>query len=237
MEVEYVGKCLLLNIDGKKILVIGDLHLGYSESLRRSGALIPGDSFKEVVRELGKIMEKTGNVNEIVLLGDLKHEFGGISNAEWREIKELLDYLKKKGKVIIVKGNHDKITEVITKQKGLGLVDYYIIDGVAFVHGDRKLEESEIYDKKIKYWVIGHGHPAIKITDNVKEEKYKCFLVGKYKKKDVIIVPSFFDVNLGSDPRDFDLGLAWKFDLMRFVVRVIEGLDVLNFGELGKLNY
>jgi len=31
--------------------------------------------------------------------------------------------------------------------------------------------------------------------------------------------------------------LAWKFDLMRFVVRVIEGLDVLNFGELGKLNY
>ena len=36
-KIEYVGKCLLVTIMGKRILVVGDLHLGYEEALQRAG--------------------------------------------------------------------------------------------------------------------------------------------------------------------------------------------------------
>jgi len=37
---------------------------------------------------------------------------------------------------------------------------------------------------KIKTIVIGHEHPAITIKEYPRDEKYKCFLIGNYKKKD-----------------------------------------------------
>ena len=103
-----------------------------------------------------------------------------------------------------------------------------------FLHGDRDFKE--VYDKKIKYWVVGHGHPAVRLSDGMKVEKYKCFLVGCFRKKKVIIVPSFFVGNEGSDPRENDLGLAWNFDLKSFNVVVVgENLEVFDFGKLRRL--
>jgi metallophosphoesterase superfamily enzyme len=70
----------------------------------------------------------------------------------------------------------------------------------------------------------------------VKEEKYKCFLEGKWRKRKIIIVPSFAEHREGSDPRDFSLNLAWDFDVERFRVWIIGGQEeVLDFGVLGKL--
>lgn len=240
-KINYVGKCVLVeqeNKEGKhrkKILAIGDLHLGYGENMRMSGIMIPDRSYEDVVKDIDRIMNYIGRVDEVILLGDIKHEFGRILDSEWREIKNFIDHLKEKcNKIIIVKGNHDKITEIVTKERGLNIVDDYILNDIAFVHGDRDF--PEIYDKNIKYWIMGHGHPAIRISDNVKEEKYKCFLTGKYKGKEIIILPSFFSMNEGTDVRDFDLGMAWPFDLMRFNVKVVgENLEVLDFGTLRKI--
>lgn len=240
MKIDYIGRCLVVESkEGKKILVIGDLHFGYGESMRRSGIMIPDKIYEEVLDEMNAIFVRAGRIDEVVLLGDLKHEFGKILDAEWREIKKFIDYLKgkigKAGKIIIIKGNHDKITEVVTEQKDLELKDYYIFNDVAFVHGDKKLEGSDIYNKDIKYWIMGHGHPAVKISDGVKEEKYKCFLVGKWRGREIVIVPSFFDVNEGTDARDFDLGLAWDFNLFEFRAKVIAELIVLDFGKLKEI--
>ncbi|OIO80388.1 hypothetical protein AUJ84_03730 [Candidatus Pacearchaeota archaeon CG1_02_32_132] len=247
MKINYIGKCLLIENAGKRILVIGDLHLGYGESLRESGVFMPGDLYSDIVKEMDNVFGVVEKVDEVVLLGDLKHEFGKIMRSEWKEVSDFLDYLNEKlngdgkenvkmsRKIIIVKGNHDVITGIVTAKKGIEVVDYYIMDGVAFVHGDKDF--AEIYDKKVKYWIMGHGHPAVRISDGVKEEKYKCFLVGKWKGKEIVVVPSFFSVNEGSDPRDFDLGLAWNFDLSKFNVVVVgeEKLSVLDFGKLGKI--
>ncbi len=234
MKINYIGKCLLIE-NGKRVLVIGDLHLGYVDGMRKNGVLVPGNLFKDVVRELDLVFDFVGRVDEVVLLGDVKHEFAGISEGEWREVKGLLDYLNGKcNNIIIVKGNHDKITNVVSEKKGIKIVDYYIQGVVAFVHGDRDF--PKINGEDVKYWVMGHGHPAVRITDGVKEEKYKCFLSGSWKGKKVIIVPSFFDVNSGTDARDYDLGMAWDFKLGGFNVMIVgEKLEVLNFGKLGKL--
>ena len=106
---------------------------------------------------------------------------------------------------------------------------------------------------------MGHGHPAVSLSEGVKKEKYKCFLVGKYSKagngkRDVIIVLSFFPLVEGTDPRDvanrssqtfgsrgepsgFDMGFAWKFNLNNFDVKFVgKGLEVLDFGRLSDIN-
>jgi putative SbcD/Mre11-related phosphoesterase len=179
-------------------------------------------------------------IDKIILLGDLKHEFGRISRDEWKEVLELIDYLKKKcNEIIIVKGNHDVVLESVTGKKGISVVDYFVFRDFVFLHGDKDFEKSKIYDKKIKRWIVGHGHPAITLEEKrgIKKEKYKCFLVGKFKGKEIIIVPSFFPITGGSDPRDYDLNMAWNFNLNKFNVKIVgENLETFDFGKLGKLN-
>jgi len=182
-------------------------------------------------------------VDEIVLLGDVKHVFGSVLGQEWGDILKLIDYFIKKmkigGKIIITKGNHDAILEPITKKReNVELVDYYIIDNILFLHGDKDYEE--IWDDKIKWIIMGHVHPAIIIRerDGVKEEKYKCFLSGKYEGKEWIIVPSFAEHSEGIDVRDRDgIKMPWKIDLLKFNVAVVDPLDLetRDFGKLEKL--
>jgi len=238
MGLEYVGKTLLVKGDGKRILAVGDLHLGFEEALNRSGVFVSRKMFEEMIEYLDRVFEKIENVDEVVLLGDVKHVFGGVLGQEWKDVSGLLDYLNKKSKrVVIVKGNHDKIIEPIARKKDIEVKDYHIVGDVCFLHGDRDFVEN--YGKKIKTWVVGHGHPAVKISEpgGAKIEKFKCFLVGKFKGKSVVVVPSFFDYNVGSDPRENELGFVWDFNFDNFEVKVVqdETLDILSFGKLKKL--
>ena len=74
----------------EKILVLGDLHIGYEEYLNEQGVFLPRLQFKEIMKDLEKVFKITGRVNEIIVLGDLKHEFGSISCQEWKEVREVL---------------------------------------------------------------------------------------------------------------------------------------------------
>ena len=243
MGVEFVGKSLLLEIEGiktkkkKRILVISDLHLGYEGSVRREGVFLPMGAYEETINDMNKIFEKIGKVDMVVILGDLKHEIGAILEEEWKEVLDFIDYLSKNtAEIIIVKGNHDVMVQFIIKARKVKVVDNFIYNGLAFLHGDRDFKE--IYNEKIKTWVMGHLHPAINLKDKigVKEEKYKCFLIGRYKGKKIIILPSFFPLNEGSDPRHSNLKIPWKFKFGSFNVKSIgENLEVLDFGRLGKL--
>jgi metallophosphoesterase superfamily enzyme len=86
-------------------------------------------------------------------------------------------------------------------------------------------------------WVVGHGHPAVVVSDGVKRERFKCFLEGTFERKRVILVPSFIAHSPGTDPRDHGLGLAWNFKLENFNVHVVsDGTSVFSFGKLKDLN-
>ena len=235
VDIEYMGKCLLIRQMEKNTIVVGDLHLGYEEALNKAGIFVSRKMFVEMIEYFDKFFDRVGKVEEIVLLGDVKHDFGSILRQEWEDTLNLVKYFKQKSKkVIIIKGNHDKIVEQLAKKGDVKVVDYYIDGEICFIHGERDFEE--IHNKKIKYWILGHGHPAVVLKDGVKEEKYKCFLSGKYEGKEIVIVPSFIEHNEGSDPREHDLGLAWNFQLEKFKVRVIgENLQVFEFGNLRKL--
>ncbi|MBX4196501.1 metallophosphoesterase [Candidatus Pacearchaeota archaeon] len=230
--IHYRGKCLYIEEKGKKILAVGDLHLGYEEALNKHGVFVLRTQFKEMLSELERIFEGLGMVDKVVLLGDVKHEFGAILKQERTDLLKLLDYLKEHAReVIIVRGNHDAVLEFIARDRGIKILDFYISDGYCFLHGDKDFEE--IHDRKITHWIVGHVHPAITLTEGVKSEKYKCFLEGEYKGRTVIVVPSFLDINEGSDPREGTIPLAWDISFSRFRVKVVgEDLSVLDFGRL-----
>lgn len=228
LKVNYIGKTLLLESGGERVLAIGDLHLGYGESLGLGGMVLPSGGLGDILSGLEKVFDKVGQVDKIILLGDLKHEFGKILKEERVGVLKVIGFLEEKcEKLVIIKGNHDVLMKFIFDRP---VVDYFLWKGIMFLHGDKDF--PEIWGRDVKMWVVGHGHPGVRISDGVKEEKYKCFLVGKFKGRKVVVVPSFFDVNEGSDPRDFDLGLAWDFNFLDFDVWVVGELDVLGFGKL-----
>ncbi len=231
--IEFIGKSLLVD---KKILVLSDLHLGYGGALENSGVMIPVDVYNEIFRELEEIFGYVKKVKMVVLLGDVKHDMGKILRKEWVEIVKLFDYLKEKcQKIIIVKGNHDNVIEPLIGNRNILLKDVFLWKKYAFFHGNKDFEE--IYDAKVNIWILGHLHPAVTLVSGVKSERYKCFLDGKYKGKRIIIMPSFFPFNVGTDLRYHGLSCPWDFNIGSFIVRVVgENLKVLDFRKLKNIS-
>lgn len=255
---------LALYVDN--ILIIADVHLGYEEALNKQGVLIPRFQFKEVIKRLEKIFSilKQKKVDKVIINGDVKHEFGTISEQEWRHTLQLLDFLAKHcNEVILIKGNHDKILGPIAKKRNVKVVDYYIIKNkksieslkksnnkksglsvllkkghknqkILVIHGD-KLPDSKLLGD-IDAIVIGHEHPAVSISDFPRVELVKCFLKGKYKRKDLIVLPSFNLVSEGTDIlKERLLSPFLKQRLDEFEVIVIAD-KAYNFGKVKDLN-
>jgi len=191
---KIVGVSLFL--DNPRILIISDLHLGQEESMRDAGFLFPQNQFKELFQNIKQIIKQT-SPKTIVINGDLKHEFRKISREEWKQISELLLFLKSKAEVILIKGNHDKILEPLAKSTKVQLIEHFIYKDIYVCHGDKIPKDTDF--KKAKCVIIGHEHPAIALKDGVRVEKYKCFLKGTYERKTLIVLPAFNPLTEGTD--------------------------------------
>jgi len=207
----------------EKILIISDLHIGYEEALNKQGFLIPRFQFEDTLKRLKKILKKI-QADTIVINGDLKHEFGSISKQEWNEVLGLVDFLKNY-RVILVKGNHDNILKPMAEKGNMEIVERFDTEDISVVHGDK------ILDKLNKVIIIGHEHPAISFSSRP-DEKYKCFLKGKWKKHELIVMPSFLLISEGTDiTKEKLLSPYLKQDLSSFRVYVVED-KVYDFGTL-----
>jgi len=222
-------KDLCLYLTKEKVLVIGDVHIGQEEALNKAGLMIPRFAFSDMKKRLGKILEGL-DVNEIVIIGDLKHEFGTISQTEWSQTIEFLEILEKKcNKIVLVRGNHDTILGPIAKKRNLSLRDFYKVGDVLLCHGDKIVKED------CKVIVIGHEHPAVGLKEGSRVETFKCFLKGKYDGKRLIVIPSFNFVTIGSDLlKEEVLSPYLDQDLQRFEVFIVSD-KVYDFGRLGDL--
>ncbi len=189
-----------LYLEKEKTLVIADLHLGYEEMLNKQGILIPRTNFREIKKKLSAMLKGLPPLNKIVIDGDLKHEFGNISKQEWREVIEIVQFLSRKCKeLVLIKGNHDTILGPLAKWEKLEIKDYLYIttNSVLVLHG-HKLSNSKNF-KKAKTLVIGHEHPAVSLREGVRSELYKCFLKGKFNGKNLVVLPSLNQVSVGTN--------------------------------------
>ncbi|MFH0870217.1 MAG: metallophosphoesterase [archaeon] len=231
-NIRIVGLALFL--EKERTLVVGDLHIGYEEALNRGGLLVPRVYFKEMMQNLEKIMREV-KPELIVLLGDVKHEFGTISRQEWKDALSLLDYLTAKTRVVILKGNHDKILGPIARRKEVELRESLSIGDVLLCHGDKLMPVKSAVFKKAKTMIIGHEHPAIGIRDSARIERYKCFLRGKYGRKNLIVVPSFNFVTEGTDVLQEKLLSPFLKNLDDFEAFVVAD-KTYAFGKIGKMS-
>lgn len=233
----FVGKTLFFIKE--RVLVVGDLHLGYEKALYSRGLEVPLKQLEETKIELEKtithIKAKFGKPEWIIFLGDVKHSFSFIGE-EKKSLNDIFNFLKKhfeESKIIFIRGNHEK------NYKDPRFLDYFILKDMAFVHGNK--EFLEIYDKAINIIVMGHLHPTVTLRDKmkIKTEKYKCFLVGRYKKKDFMVVPSFLGITEGVSANEFedkgyDYSIVPNKELGEFEVFVASelGEEALGFGKL-----
>lgn len=241
IKIEFLEDCLIIY---KEILVVSDIHIGYEDQIY--GKNISNEQYKETIDKFEEIFKnldkKKIKIKQIVILGDLKHEFGIISDKEWKESLDLIDYLNKKikinkkfkEKIVLIKGNHDTILGPIAKKRELEILNYYKYKNICFIHGHLKYEN---YLDNIKYLFLGHLHPSIVISDKYKKEKFKCFLKGKWENKEVMVLPSFCPISFGYDLREINKEYNKNKDFFIIPNKILGKLKVIIYNKLYKKEY
>jgi hypothetical protein len=224
---------LALWLPKQKVLAVSDFHIGYEDSLNARGILLPRHQFKDTKERLQKIFASLETKpKKIIITGDLKYEFGTVNRGERFGLTDLLRFLAKNcDKLIVLKGNHDKILDFLQNEK-LKIMSKLTLGNIFFAHGD-----IIVNDIKAKTIIVGHAHPAIKLSDGLVAEKVKCFLKGKWKNKTLIVLPSFNLVTEGTDVLS-EKGLSPYVNSAKNleVWAIPEFNEILYFGKLKHLN-
>ena len=192
------------------------------------GVLVPRFQLSDILARLEKILTQV-NVKRIIVNGDIKHEFGIITNQEWRDTLRFFDFvfskLGEQGELILIKGNHDVALDPIARKRNIKVVEQYTLDDLTIIHGHKiVLTPRSII-------VIGHEHPAISFRER-KGENFKCFLKGTWHDQTLIVQPSFTMLTEGSDVlREHHLSPYLKDGLMDFDVYTVEG-KIRHFGKV-----
>ncbi len=229
---------LALWIKSEKTILFSDFHIGYEGELEETGILIPKFQLEDILKRLIAIFEKV-KPTKIIINGDLKHHYPKILKQEWRNVLKLVDFLKRNcQELIIVRGNHDLFLGPIASKGRVKIVDDYIIKDIFICHGNTNKKNEEhlaLAGKKIKTLIIAHEHPAIVLKHQGKSEKYKCFLKGKFQKKNLLVMPSFNPLSGGTDITGSRRFSPYLPDISNFEVFAI-GEKVYNFGKVKNLS-
>ena len=167
-------------------------------------------------------------------MGDIKHSFN-FDKSEKLEIRDFLEFLEQyvqKKDIILIKGNHEKFELDNREYK-----DFQIENDIIFTHGDKSY--PEILDKKIDTIVMAHLHPAITLKEGPKREKYKCYLIGKWKSKRLIILPSFIPLIAGteiSNSHKKDFSIISEKEMKKLKAYIIGEKKILGFGRLSSFD-
>jgi len=209
-------------------LILGDLQLGYEQVVQRRGLFLPKFQLEDILDRLQKIFRQV-KATTLVINGDVKHEFGRILEQEWQEILQFFDFCLQHVKtIIIVKGNHDLMINPIADKRNIQVVDSYRLGDALILHGHKIVKETT------PILIIGHEHPAVSFKEKP-GEKFKCFLVGSWKKSMLIVMPSFNPLTDGSDvTRERFLSPYLKQKIEDFLVYVVED-KVYPFGKVKDL--
>jgi putative SbcD/Mre11-related phosphoesterase len=182
-------------------LVIADLHLGFEFSLFSEGTYIPTDQFHIIKGKIIKLIKKY-KPKSLLINGDFKHEFSRASKQEWYELKALMTILDDYNiELEIVRGNHDNYLKNILAQNGKTLFEPYLIkDDFLFAHGHLGLNamfRGKLPD--VDWLIFAHEHPAILLHDDIKgKHKFKCYLLGNWKKYHVLVLPAMSPLASGT---------------------------------------
>lgn len=200
------GPALVIEDEGKRILVIADTHFGAESELERRGVHIRSNT----PGRLGRLLDciDASGADLLLLLGDVKHSVPVTSWQEMREMPEILSAVRSRIELKVLPGNHDAGIERFLKEEEILPRNGYIINKTGYMHG-HTFPAPELTGGLI---VAGHHHPVVHLYDEV-----GCFMKGVpafvlaeidddcLNMKDnrpgtrVLFVPAFFELAGGMD--------------------------------------
>ncbi len=227
----------------RRTLALADVHLGFEEALHRDGTLVPRGHLATIQERLGEIADAFGISPErpwtrAIVNGDLRHQFGPFTNMEWAHIRGLLAQLGELAEhIVLIQGNHDGNLDVLTTEfANVDVVSRYQLGDTLFLHGDA---EPQDIPPEVSTLAIGHDHPAVRLRDPVtgRMELFKCWLLGRYHDRRLVVMPSFNPWTAGSDlTQERPLSpLLNGMDLTSMEVYLIsDEHEIFPFGPLGR---
>jgi DNA ligase-associated metallophosphoesterase len=160
----------------ERALVVADVHVGRTESLRGDGVSLPdGAMFDDVVR-LSAAIEDSG-AERLIVIGDFIHDAQGLTPvvrefvAKWRRTVPCTFDL--------VIGNHDRRVNELPAEWHVTRHDPFLgIPPLAFSHDDRIVAHHTL---------VGHVHPAVRLSGKGDGVKVPCFVLAA----DAVVLPAF----------------------------------------------
>jgi uncharacterized protein len=183
-----------------KILVVADLHIGIESELQTHGVNLVSQT-KNMINNFKKICKKY-NPEQIVLLGDIKHNIPMSTISERKDVQNFLEEIIKIAKVHIVVGNHDGFINKLTPSAiDIHPSDGFTIENIGFAHGHSWPKKEVILCDQI---ITAHTHPTIMLTDRLKHKSFEpCWINAKIdeekikekykteKNPKILIMPAF----------------------------------------------
>lgn len=170
------------------VLVVADIHLGYESDLFDE-PFYPRMQFEDVAKRM-KVLIRRYSPENVIIDGDLKHEFSSMPYGEFRDAEDFLDLLGER-RIVLVRGNHDNFIAGYLRKRGVEVVNSLELGRFFFVHGhkDAKIPENKVV-------IMGHEHPVITVNDEVGARAvFPCFFVGER----LILLPAFSKISGGTD--------------------------------------
>lgn len=205
----------------KRYLVVADLHLGKEYEYYKKGIKIP-DLGQKMKVDILKIIKRK-KVEELILLGDIKHNLPFTSYFEKLNLPKFLDF---DIPVKLIKGNHDgNIEDIVTNE----VMKSFRIEDHVLTHGHILVEGSNL--------IMGHVHPVVEFVDsNGKITRLKCFLRIEGP-QNVIVLPSFNPVIEGvSINKDEEIPGPYfesgRLELKKFDCYLLDGTYMGKVGDI-----
>ncbi|HEV8360372.1 MAG TPA: metallophosphoesterase [Candidatus Thermoplasmatota archaeon] len=213
-------------------LVISDLHLGLEGVLHMQGVAVPRFQRGIMVPRIEALLRHY-NPQRLIVNGDFKHNFSRNLDQEWREARQMLQMLRDRTAVTLVKGNHDNYLDTMGQAAGVPVQPRVDLERFALAHG------HEDFDAQGRIAVVGHEHPSLVLRDAVGGRvQLPCFLASD----EVLALPAFSPLSSGTDITSSITGSGQHFtpifervDTSRLRVWGVGEGELLDFRTLGEL--
>jgi len=154
---------LLLRRGKERVVVLGDLHIGWEVSLAQQGIHVPSQTTKMLERLKHIVADE--KPTRIIMLGDVKHSVTGVELEEWKDVPDFFEkLLKLVPSIQVISGNHDGNLEPLTPREVelMGSSGIALWERFGLLHGHAWPSPVILGCETL---IMGHLHPAVTLRD------------------------------------------------------------------------